>query len=290
MQIDYALILSAGKGTRMGDIGKKMPKPLWPVFSKKLLELQVEYCHWLGIKKIYINTFFLSEEIEEFIKENEKLKDVIILKEDPLLDSGGAIHNMAIQKEVSYKGNVLLVNADQFLFFDKSYFDLALTHLSINRASLFGITVDKNSNYNETVITDGLLTQIKPNDKKSDFVTYSGLGLLKLDGLKKVPGISRFFETVTNFKEEKISFVVPAKFEYWDFGTLEIYFENIMKLQNEMNSNHENLMITFLKHHHAIVGDNSSFVNLELNSICLDNNGSFEKDSVVGLGLSQKVS
>ena len=63
-----------------------------------------------------------------------------------------------------------------------------------------------------------------------------------------------------------------------------------MKLQNEMNSNHENLMITFLKHHHAIVGDNSSFVNLELNSICLDNNGSFEKDSVVGLGLSQKVS
>ena len=49
MQIDYALILSAGLGTRMGEIGKILPKVLWPIYFKSLLELQIRYCQSLGI-------------------------------------------------------------------------------------------------------------------------------------------------------------------------------------------------------------------------------------------------
>ena len=50
MQIDHILILSAGKGTRMGNIGKNLPKVLWPVLSKSLLELQVAYAQKLAPK------------------------------------------------------------------------------------------------------------------------------------------------------------------------------------------------------------------------------------------------
>ncbi len=71
MQIDYALILSAGKGTRMGEVGKLLPKPLWPIFHKTLLELQVEYCLELGIKKIFINTHYLAESIRNFLFEKK---------------------------------------------------------------------------------------------------------------------------------------------------------------------------------------------------------------------------
>jgi len=42
MQIDYCLILAAGFGTRMGKIGKKLPKVHGPDFEKSLLELQVD--------------------------------------------------------------------------------------------------------------------------------------------------------------------------------------------------------------------------------------------------------
>ena len=49
-----ALILAAGKGTRMGEIGKVLPKVLWPIYERSLLELQVQYAKSLGIKDIYI--------------------------------------------------------------------------------------------------------------------------------------------------------------------------------------------------------------------------------------------
>ena len=43
------LILSAGFGTRMGPIGKALPKVLWPIFEEALLGIQIEYVNELKI-------------------------------------------------------------------------------------------------------------------------------------------------------------------------------------------------------------------------------------------------
>ncbi len=69
MALDHAFILCAGYGTRMGEIGKVLPKLLWPVFEKKMLELQVLYARQLGCRKIYINSHFLHEQIQAFVDE-----------------------------------------------------------------------------------------------------------------------------------------------------------------------------------------------------------------------------
>ena len=289
MQIDYALILSAGLGTRMGEIGKKLPKTLWPVFYKNLLELQIDFCNDLGVKKIFINTHFLSEEIEKFIASDKKFEKIILLHEDPLLDSGGAIHNLASRGDVNYTGNVLLVNSDQFLFFDKKYYQEALIGLENSRASLFGIKVDKASKYNETILDESALIDIKKPSGLQDYVTYSGLGILKLDGLEPAPGITRFFETVANYKEERIEFIVPSKFEYWDFGTADIYFNSIKSIYQNKNENKKTWLMDFLSAHGAFNGDLNTFFSDELNSVCLDGAGAFEANSIVGLGLVQKL-
>ncbi|MBC7711981.1 MAG: NTP transferase domain-containing protein [Rhizobacter sp.] len=289
MQIDHALILSAGLGTRMGDIGKKLPKALWPVFYKNLLELQVDYCHDLGIKRIFINTHFLSEEIENYVKSDPKFARLIILHEDPLLDSGGAIHNMASRGDVNYSGNLLLVNADQFLFFDSKYFEEALSALENSRAALFGIIVDKGAKYNETVVVDDVLTEIKKSSGNSDYVTYSGLGILKLDGLNPIGGATKFFETVANFNKERIQFITPKKFEYWDFGTAEIYFESIKQIYFNVKESRPGMLMTFLKKHDALNGDENNFFSQELNSISLEGSNAFEKNSLVGKGIVQAL-
>lgn len=288
MQVDYALILSAGLGTRMGEIGKKLPKVLWSIYFKSMLELQINYCEDLGVKKIFINTHYLHEEIESFLKKHDLFKKVTVLHEDPLLDSGGAIHNLAAYPGVDYNGNLLLINGDQFLFFEKSFWDEALVKLKGARAVLFGIKVDKNAAYNETVLKNGCLVEIKKNiEKKDDYTTYSGLGILNLNGLMPVRGISRFFETVANYKTERVDFVVPDKFEYWDFGTAEIYAENIFKLSAPIAR--KSSMGKFLYAHEAFTGKESLFCDIENKSLDLDHEGKLSHGSIHRKGLIQKI-
>jgi mannose-1-phosphate guanylyltransferase len=288
MQIDYALILSAGLGTRMGEIGKILPKVLWPINGVPLLELQIHYCVELGIKKIYINTHFLHEQIENFISSKKWGVEITLLHENPLLDSGGAIHNMAARAEVSYRGNVLLVNADQFLFFEKNMWEEALRELRDSRAALFGIVVDKSAAYNETICENKKLVEIRKNTEKTcDYMTYSGLGILKLDGLLKVAGISRFFETVANFKAEKVYMIELKKSEYWDFGTASIYAENIFKLFEKEND--QSSFIDFAKRQNVFSEQSKNFLNREKKSINLDSKGVFREGSIVCGEVVQKI-
>ena len=68
MNIDTALILCAGYGKRLNPLTLKIPKPLLKVYNTTLLENTIELIKNLEIKKIKINTFYLKDEIENFIK------------------------------------------------------------------------------------------------------------------------------------------------------------------------------------------------------------------------------
>lgn len=288
MQIDYALILSAGLGTRMGEIGKRIPKVLWPIYFKPLLELQIRYCQDMGIKKIYINTHYLHDAIVDFLQSSDLLDSVTVLHEKPLLDSGGAIHNLAARQEVAYHGNLLLVNGDQFLFFEEKFWQEALSRIQESRAVLFGIRVDKNSAYNETVTEKNRLVEIRKNTQKNnDYVTYSGLGLLNLEGLRPEAGVSRFFETVADFKSQSVELVVPSAFEYWDFGTADIYAQNIFKLKNP--GERQSRMGKFLEKHAAFSGDETLFVDIKTHAIDLDNKGNFSDGAIHSKDLFQSI-
>lgn len=231
MKVNTCLILAAGFGTRMGEIGKVLPKVLWPVFEKSLLELQIKYAKDLGCKKIYINTHYQADKVSKHLESIGETHNVIILHEDPILDSGGAIHNLASQKEINYQGNVLLLNGDQFYFLDKKTMNSSLKELNENKALLFAIKVDKNSTYNETLISEkNILTQISKPKANEDFLTYSGVGIINLEKMKPVPGASKFFETVAPIKTNKVVMKYFEDIEYWDFGTVKRFQSSLIDL------------------------------------------------------------
>ncbi len=112
MIIEECLILGAGMGTRMGEIGKKLPKVLWPIFEMPLLELQVKFARDLGCKRIFTNTYFLHEQVQKFV-DSKGWKDVITCHEPVLLDVGGGIQNVANKCQGE---RLLILNGDLFLF------------------------------------------------------------------------------------------------------------------------------------------------------------------------------
>jgi len=95
MQINSALILCAGLGKRLNPITLKTPKPLLLINNKTILEKCINLIIKLGIKKIYLNTFYLGEQISNFIKsKNFPINIQIIDDGKDILNTGGGILNM----------------------------------------------------------------------------------------------------------------------------------------------------------------------------------------------------
>ena len=95
MKIKTALILCAGYGKRLNPLTLKTPKPLLEINEITLLENCINLIDFLGISKILINTFYLSEKIEEFIKDKKFNLDIKIINDGTnILNTGGGILNM----------------------------------------------------------------------------------------------------------------------------------------------------------------------------------------------------
>ena len=95
MKIKTALILCAGFGKRLNPITLKTPKPLLKIKNISMLEQCIFLIESLGIKKVFVNTFYLKDQILEFF-ENKKFKsDIKIIPDgESILDTGGGIQNM----------------------------------------------------------------------------------------------------------------------------------------------------------------------------------------------------
>jgi mannose-1-phosphate guanylyltransferase len=245
MQIDHCLILAAGFGTRMGAIGQKLPKVLWPVFEKSLLELQVAYARSLGIDKIYINLHYMGDEIEKFCKTRAAFEGVKFLWEKPeILDIGGAVHNLAALPDVQYKGKLLVLNADQFFYLKKEDLFRILTPFEKSPAALFSYWVNSSLGYNALDIDGNRIvkgiTKNKDLAPNSAVETYTGISYIDLAQLDKIPGVSKFFDSVCPYEKKTIPAILLENVDYWDFGTVKRFWETSFQILQtyRMNSNH----------------------------------------------------
>lgn len=251
MRIDYCLILAAGFGTRMGEIGKQLPKVLWPVFEKSLLELQVAYARSLGIEKIYINLHHMGEEIESFCKTRSAFEDVTFLWEKPeILDIGGAVHNLASQPSIKYKGKLLVLNADQFFYLKKEDLDRFLAPHEKKAGVLFSYWVNSSLGYNALEVDGNRIVKniVKNKDLPAGKTveTYTGISYIDLSQLNKTAGASAFFDSVCPFKEKEVPAVLLENIDYWDFGTVKRYWETCFKLLQVYRTRSTHPFIRFL--------------------------------------------
>jgi MurNAc alpha-1-phosphate uridylyltransferase len=95
MKIKTALILCAGYGKRVKPLTDVTPKPLLKIHYLTLLQRCINLIESLDINQILLNTFYLQDEIKNYIKNNNfKAKISIIEDGDKILDTGGGILNL----------------------------------------------------------------------------------------------------------------------------------------------------------------------------------------------------
>ena len=177
MKINTALILCAGFGKRLNPLTLDIPKPLIELNNVSLLETCINLIESLDVKEIFINTFYLKDQIRNFInKKNFKPKISIIEDGKNILDTGGGIKNMLNHTK---ENDVFIFNPDtiwkknyseEIIEMEKLYFSKKLNNilLLVNK----DLSFDKNLN-GDFDLKDNLI--IKNNDRK--FI-YTGCQIL----------------------------------------------------------------------------------------------------------------
>lgn len=67
-----AMILAAGKGTRVRPITYTIPKPLIPILQKPVMEFLVELLRMHGFDEIMVNVSHLANEIENYFRDGQR--------------------------------------------------------------------------------------------------------------------------------------------------------------------------------------------------------------------------
>jgi MurNAc alpha-1-phosphate uridylyltransferase len=114
-----AMIMAAGKGTRLGKITRKIPKVLLEINGKSLLRHAVENCTNSGFYDIIINIHHLADQVEQEIEKlrKEGYKITVSDERDKLLETGGGLYKA---RDFFDKNPFLLLNADTITDLDLS--------------------------------------------------------------------------------------------------------------------------------------------------------------------------
>ena len=90
--IRRAMVLAAGRGTRLAPLTDTIPKPLVQVAGRPFLEHILEFLRAGGIEEVVLNLHHLGERIAEHLGDGERFAVRIRYSwEEPILDTGGGI-------------------------------------------------------------------------------------------------------------------------------------------------------------------------------------------------------
>lgn len=104
-----AVVLAAGRGTRMGKLTESCPKPLLPVLGRPALFWVLDGLIAAGIRRVVIVTGYLAEQIVAALDEYADRMDIRYVHQD---EQKGTGHAMALTRKEVRQSPVLLAFAD----------------------------------------------------------------------------------------------------------------------------------------------------------------------------------
>ena len=182
--ITQAMILAAGKGTRLRPLTLETPKPLVEVGGQPLIIWHIKALQAAGITDITINASWLADKLMDTLGDGTQFGVQLhwsIEADDPLETAGGIFK--ALQTGKLKNEPFILVNSDVWTTFDFS--QLVTYELSADqRAHLLLIDNPEHNNGGDFAINNGLASEQPIAD--ADKYTFAGISVVSarlVDGL-----------------------------------------------------------------------------------------------------------
>tara|TARA_Y100000816_G_scaffold244241_1_gene191791 strand:+ start:2632 stop:3318 length:687 start_codon:yes stop_codon:yes gene_type:complete len=223
MKINTALILCAGYGKRLNPITLSLPKPLIEIRDRSLLSRTIELIVSLGIKNIKINSFYLSDQIVECIRNSNYKNNIEIINDgDFILDTGGGVKNMI---QYFKQDDFLVFNPDTI--WDINYKDTIIKMIDCyyeNKLSNLLLVVNKKKSFDKKLNGDFNLRNKKLKRETNNQYIYIGLQILNRRLLEDIEEKKFSMNTVWNKQLIKSSLNgFESKEEFIHLTDIEIY-------------------------------------------------------------------
>jgi N-acetyl-alpha-D-muramate 1-phosphate uridylyltransferase len=231
MKVNTALILCAGYGKRLNPLTLNEPKPLLKINEISLLENCINLIESLGIKQVLINTFYLKDKIEDFLKTKNFSLDIKIINDGKvILNTGGGILNMM---NSSRESNFLIFNPDTV--WNKNYIkyikDMEKFYF-LNKIKNILLLVNKNLSFDQKLSADFNLikNKIRKDDQKN--LIYTGCQIINRELFKSYVvdnfSISKIWDELVSKNE---LYGHESKTNFYHLTNLEVYKELLKNKQ-----------------------------------------------------------
>lgn len=121
-----AYLLIAGTGSRLRPLTDKTPKCLLPINGTPLLNIWLNLCYKYKITEVLINTYYLSEQVEEYLNKQDFKVKIQIFHEKVLLGSATTVleNKNFVEGEkdffIFYGDTLTNINLDKMLEYHKN--------------------------------------------------------------------------------------------------------------------------------------------------------------------------
>jgi mannose-1-phosphate guanylyltransferase len=240
-----AMILAAGKGTRVRPITHTIPKPMIPIMQKPVMEFLLELLREHGFTEVMVNVSHLAEEIENYFRDGQRFGVEIAYSFEGRIEDGELIGDA-----LGSAGGLKKIQNFQ-RFFDDTFVVLcgdALIDLDLSEAvrrhkakgavaSLITKRVprDQVSSYGVVVTDDAGRVrsfQEKPSvDEAASDMINTGIYIFEPEVLDFVPSDQPFdigSDLFPKLVETGAAFyALPMEFEWVDIGKVPDYWQAI---------------------------------------------------------------
>jgi len=226
-----ALILAAGFGTRLQPLTNELPKPLFPVLNRPILEHTLHFLSSQGIKEIAINLHHRPEKIIDYFGDGKGFGvNLHYSKEEKILGTAGGIKKL---QSYFQDETFLVIKSD--VFADINLNDFLKFHIEKKARLTLVVRQDANVEKYKSIqrVEEGRIVHfLGKGIKNSEPVTqvmFTGIQIIEPDIFSRIPE-DKFCGTTEDVFPGMIQDELPIygflHDGYWiDMGTRETYIQ-----------------------------------------------------------------